>query len=152
MKQKISFYDRKMIIPVKNGTDARYYGDLMFVLFDKPDCILHFADGEKYKVEVALKHVMEHLPKGVFLKCKRSAILNLCHFKQFRKKPPMITMNDGAKFSLTKQNAQEFMLIIDQLTRFSPPCPICYTCRHENCKNRTLFCLPDNQNNEQMAK
>ena len=36
MTQKIVFHDQKMEIPIKNGADARYYGELMYVIYDAP--------------------------------------------------------------------------------------------------------------------
>jgi len=148
MKPKISFYDRKMVIPIKRGVDACYYGELMYVKFDKPYCILHFTGSKKYKVEISLKEMMDNLPQNTFFKCKRSAILNICYFRSFSNNPPMITMDDGAKFELSKQNVQFFNQIKINFTRISPPCHSCYTCKYETCKNRVLFCHPTNHSIE----
>ena len=139
MKSKISFCDRKMVIPVETGVDVRYYGELMYIIFDKPYCWLHFTENTKYKVEVTLKDMMDNLPKEVFMKCKRSAILNLCYCKVFRKKPPVIVMDDGEKFMLSRQNVQDFRRMTNILPRISPPCHTCYTCRNDKCENRVIF-------------
>jgi hypothetical protein len=34
MAQKIVFHHQNMEIPVKNGADACYYGELMYIIYD----------------------------------------------------------------------------------------------------------------------
>ena len=63
MKSKIYFYDRKMLIPVKNGTITRYYGELMYIIFNKPYCELYFSGDTKYMIESSLQYMIENLPK-----------------------------------------------------------------------------------------
>ena len=140
LKQKIVFKDRKMIIFEKKGTVCRYYGDLMYVTFDKPYCRLHFAGNTKYCTEVNLQHIMDNLPKAVYIKCKRSAIVNVCYCKELKSNPPMVVMEDGMEIKLSKRNVPVFKQMMNDLPRISPPCPSCYTCRNENCINRVLFC------------
>ena len=145
MKSKITFYDRKMAIPVETGIDARYYGELMYIIFDKPYCWLHFTGNTKYRVETTLQYMMNNLPKAAFIKCRRSAILNLCYFKSFRKLPQTIVMDDGATFKLSKQNVLDFKVMMSRLSRISPPCPVCYTCTNEECASRIVFCQRKNK-------
>ena len=92
MKSKIAFLDRKMAISTETGIVFRLYDDLMYILFDKPYCLLHFTGNNKYMVHVSLKHMMDNLPKGAFMKCKRSAILNVHCCKEFRKISSKVVM------------------------------------------------------------
>ena len=77
--------------------------------------------------------------EGASIKCKRSAIINLCYCKSFRKNPPMIVMDNGAIFKMSKRNVQDFIRITNNLPRISPPCFTCYTCRNDKCENRMVF-------------
>ena len=140
MKEQILFYDRKMVIPTNNGHVTHYYGELMYIIFDKPYCHLHFTENVKYKMEVALQHIMDNLPKSAFVKCRRSAIVNLCHHKVFLKNTREIVMVNSVKFKLSKQNILDLLSIIKNLSIISPPCPNCYTCRRDECENQIVFC------------
>ena len=140
MKQKIVFKEKKMIIPVKTGEVYRYYGELMYVIFDKPYCWLHFTGNTKYCVEVNLQHIMDNLPEAVYIKCKRSAIVNACYCKELKTNLQKAVMEDGTEIKLSKRNVPVFKQMMVDLPRISPPCPSCYTCKNENCINRALFC------------
>ena len=145
MKVNIVFHDRKMEIPVKSGIDIHYYGDLMYIKFDKPYCSLYFADKTKYTVEISLQSMKNNLPNATFMKCKRSAIVNLCYCKHLRTNPPGIVMEDGEKFKLSKQNVPEFRSKINNLAHISPPCPEFYKCRRDECESLGLFCRLQNK-------
>ena len=67
--------------------------------------------------------MMNNLPEAVFLLCKRSAILNVYHFKSFEKNPPMIEMANGEQFKLSKRNAIDFRLMIETMPDISNPYP-----------------------------
>ena len=140
MKYPILFYDRNMVIPTNKGHVTHYYGELMYVILEKPYCILHFAENLKYSVEVALQHIIDHLPKTAFVKCKRSAIVNLCYHKALIKNTREIVMVNSVKFKLSKQNILEVFSTINNLPIISPPCPNCYTCRRDECENQIVFC------------
>jgi len=43
MKSKIIFHDLKMEILVETGVIARYYGELMYIIYDAPYCWLYFT-------------------------------------------------------------------------------------------------------------
>ena len=142
MKEKILFYDRKMGIPDANKREmiTHYYGDLMYIMVDKPYCDLYFAGNFKYRVVITLKEMMEHLPKAGFMICKRSALVNLCYMKRFKKNPPMIVMNDDTIFNLSKQNKIELEEMMNSTPRISPPCTPCYTCTDNECESQVVFC------------
>jgi len=140
MKSKILFHDRKMVIPIETGFIAHDYGELMYILFDKPYCVLHFTGNCKYWVEISLQYMIDNLPKSGFMKCKRSAIINICYYKNFRKIESEIVMEDGARISLSKQNISDFKLMIKCLPNISPPCPACHRCTNLACENRLAFC------------
>ena len=140
MKSKVLFYDRKMVIPIEIGIVTHYYGELMYILFDKPYCVLHFTGNTKYRVEVTLQSMIDNLPESGFIKCKRSAIINICYYKSFRKMGAEIVMEDGAKFKLSKQNVHDFKLIVRNLPNISPPCPACHSCKDNGCESRLAFC------------
>ena len=140
MKAKILFYDRKMGIPEKGVIITHYYGDLMYILVDKPYCDLYFTGNIKYHFEVTLKELMEHLPKAGFLLCKRSAVANLCYMKRFRKNPPTIVMNDDTIFKLSRKNKIELEEMLNRIPRISPPCTPCYTCTDAKCESQIVFC------------
>ena len=140
MKSKILFYDRKALIQTETGYAAYYYGDLMYIVFDKPYCKFHFIDGVVCKIEISLQYLLDNLP-AAFTKCKRSTIVNLCYIKNFRtKNPPKIIMVDNVGFKLSKQNVQEFELKISNMPRISPPCPACNDCMDVKCKSQVAFC------------
>jgi len=140
MKSKILFYDREMIIPVTSGIEIRYYGELMYIIYDEPYCSLHFTKNKKILVKVALQFWADNLPEAPFQKCKRSAIINLCYLKGFTVNPPMIEMVDERKITLSKINLLILKDRMTQLPQISPVCPICYPCPEEECKSQKLFC------------
>ena len=140
MKSKILFRDRKMMIHTETGFVAHYYGELMYVLFDKPYCVLHFTGNSKYWVEVSLQYMIDNLPESGFMKCKRSAIINICYNKSFKKIGSEIVMEDGARIKLSKQNIFDLKLIIKCLPNISPPCPVCHRCADHACESRLAFC------------
>ena len=150
MKTEIVFCNKKMLISAKSGKVKRFYGELMYIKYEKPYCVFHFKEGPKYWIEVPLQYMIDNLPDATFLVCKRSAILNLIYFKNFTANPPMIEMLDGEKFKLSKQNALKFNEMLSQLPQLSPLCPICYPCKNETCKSQALFCRRNKtqQNNE----
>jgi len=139
MTQKIVFHDQKMEIPVKNGADARYYGELMYVIYDAPYCKLRFVNNTDYNVETSLQSIMDNLPEAAFFKCNRSVVINICYYKGYRLKPPVVVIDDGKEFDLSRRNINDFIKMKNNLPRISPPCPKCYTCKIEECENRILF-------------
>ena len=144
MKSKIYFCDRKMLIPLKNGTITRYYGELMYIMFNKPYCELYFIGDTKYMVENSLQYMIENLPRGGFIKCNRMAIVNICYHKIFCKNPPTIVMDNGQEFKLSRKNIKEFELLIKKASRLSPPCYACYSCDDNDCENQIVFCRRKN--------
>ena len=139
MKSPILFYDRKMVIQTKDGYATHYYGELMYVLFDKPDCLLHFTENAKYRVEVTLQHIMDNLPKATFIKCKRSAIVNLCYHKSFIKTSREIIMDNSEIIKVSKQNVNDIYIAIKNLPIISPPNTHCYSCQNNECNTKILF-------------
>jgi len=140
MAQKIVFHDQKMEISVKNGADARYYGELMCIVYDAPFCKLHFADNTDYTVETSLQSIIDNLPEAPFFKCDRSVVINICYYKGYRLNPSVIVIDGGKEFKLSRRNVNDFIKKMkNNLPRISPPCPKCYTCKIEECENRILF-------------
>jgi DNA-binding LytR/AlgR family response regulator len=123
MKAEVLFFERKMVIPVRNGASTRYCDGLMYIIYDKPYSELHFKGGDKYLVKISLHHFMENLPEAVFMKCKRSALVNLCHHKGIRKNPPTMVMDDGALIELSKQNLPELQQKLKSLSQSMHPYP-----------------------------
>ena len=109
-----------MEIPVKNGADARYYGELMYVIYDAPYCKLSFVDNTNYTVETSLQSIIDNLPEATFFKCNRSAVINICYYKGYRLKPPVIVTDDGKEFNLSRRNVKDFITIKNNLPRISP--------------------------------
>ena len=140
MKSKILFHDRKMVIPIETGCVTHYYGELIYILFDKPYCVLYFTGNIKYRVETSLRYMMDNLPELGFMKCKRSVIINICYYKSFRKIVPEVVMEDGASFKLSRQNVLDFKMMIKCLPNMSPPCPACHICADNDCGSRLAFC------------
>lgn len=150
MNFQIKFDDRIMGISTKSGIETRYYGELMYFIFNKPYCDLYFTGNKKYCVEISLKDLIENLPSGAFFKCKRSAVVNLCYFKAFRKREREIEMEDGKKIELSKQNVPDFGKIFSNLPCISPPCRACYECDDHACDSQIVFCR--RKKNHQNAK
>ena len=144
MAPKIVFHEMKMEIPVKNGLIVHSYGELMYIIYDEPFCRLYFKDNVKYRVEVSLQYMLENLPKGVFFKCNRSTILNICYYKEYKKKPLMVIMEDGKELVLSRRVETLFHTIKRHLPRITPPCPGCYSCTCKDCKAKDLFCRRTN--------
>ena len=143
MKEKIYFDDRKIGVPENKGIVTHYYSELMYVIYIKPSCRLFFSNNKRYWVNISIQSLKEHLPDEAFMMCKRSVIANLCYLKNFVSNPPTIEMTDGVTFKLSKKNAQDFELILDNSPAISPPCPICYPCK-EKCERQTLLCKKQN--------
>jgi len=139
MKSQILFYDRSMIIPTNRGHVTHFYGELMYIIFDKPYCVLHFAENVIYSVEIAIQHVMDNLPKAPFIKCERSAIVNLCYHKAFIRNTREIVMVNSERIKVSKQNVNDINSAIKNIPIISPPCPNCYTCRNDECERHIVL-------------
>jgi hypothetical protein len=129
-----------MEIAVENGADARYYGELVYVIYDAPYCNLHFSDNTDYKVETSLQAIMDNLPEATFFRCNRSVIINICYYKRYRIQPPVIVIDDGKEFKLSRRNVKDFVMKKTDLPRISLSCPKCHTCKIEECERRIVFC------------
>ncbi len=140
MKTKIVFHDLKMEIPTETGEVAHFYGELMYVVYDRPYCWLHFTGNARYKIEASLKYLMDNLPQDAYIQCSRSVIFNICYYREYRKDPPVVIMDDGMAFNLSRRNVMDFKRQKNSLSRISPPCPGCYACMDEKCTGQAVFC------------
>ena len=120
MKSKIAFFDRKIAITAETGIVFRHYDELMYVLFDKPYCSLYFTGNSRYMLQVSLQKIMEKLPKTTFMKCKRSAVLNVGYCKELRKIPQIVVMDDGREIKLSKSNILTFSWMIENKSMSTP--------------------------------
>ena len=137
MKPKIKFHHFNMEILIENGEAIFDYADLMYVECDKPLCKLYFVNEETaYSVEISLKRLLENLPQNVFFQCNRQNIINICHYKKFTAKPPVIVMNNGKKLILSQRKLVAFRKQKACLQHISP-------CSIENCPNRLPICRID---------
>jgi len=140
MKSIISFYDRKMVLPVRTGIITRYYGELICVTYDKPYCVLHFAHNTKYMVDVSLQYLMDNLPSSVFIFGNRSSIINICYCRELNRSELFAIMENDIQIRMSKKNVLKFIWLMNNMPCISPPCPICYTCTNHECKNHAIFC------------
>ena len=140
MESKIVFHDLKMEILVETGIIARYYGELMYIIYDAPYCWLYFTGKNRYRVVIPLKKLMDNLPTASFIKCKRSFVLNVCYYKEYVVTKSMVVMEDGREFNLTRRNVLNFNTMRNNISRISPPCTRCYSCTKEKCNKRVTFC------------
>jgi len=141
MKYKIKFYRKMMEISVTNGEITYYYSDLMFVKYDEPYCILHFADSAKHRVEVSLNYLLENLPKKPFFRCNRTNIINICYYGRYQEKPPILFLKNGTQFILSVRKISDFKKQKANMDRISPPCPSCKVCNSKNCPDYNTFCI-----------
>lgn len=139
MKTKFIFHHRKFVLAIETGFVSHYYGELMYIKFDKPYCLLHFTENIKYTIEIPLHYVMNNLPKAGFMRCNRSTIINLCYFTSFQKITSEIVMEDGAKFRLSRKNVLDFKLMMHNMPITSPPCSLCNRCTNDACEGRMFF-------------
>ena len=130
-----------MEVATDEGEVSRYYSDLMYVRYDAPHCWLHFICGAKYRVEVSLTWLLAHLPELPFFKCNRAEIINICYYKEYRKNPPMVILENDVTFELSVRNIYDFKKRKNNLQCISPPCAVCVVCEDHNC-SENLFCLP----------
>jgi DNA-binding LytR/AlgR family response regulator len=137
MKSGLIFHDIKMEIPVKTGVIVRYYGELMYVIYDAPYCWLYFVGKVKYKIEAAMQYVLDNLPES-FVRCNRSVILNLCYYKEYRMISSEVVMEDDMVFSLSRLNTHKFNAMRINMPYISLPYTCCYTCEKE-CENKPIF-------------
>ena len=131
MKSKIVFHDLKMEIHVETGIIARYYSELMYIVHDAPYSWLYFTGRNRYRVCVSLQKMMSNLPEALFMKCRRSVIINVCYYKEYDLAKSMVVMEDGREFFLTEFNVLEFNAKRGNM-RFFSPC--------EKCEARMNFC------------
>ena len=136
MRHKIKFYCKKMEISVIHGEITHYYSDLMYVKYNEPYCYLHFTDDTKHKVEISLKYLWGNLPMNLFFRCNRATIINICYYKRYQKRPPILVMEDDAEFRLSLRNIADFKKQKAIISCISPPC---IACKNENCQNRISF-------------
>ena len=139
MKSKIVFHDLKMEIRIETGVISRYYGELMYIIYDAPYCWLYFTGRNRYRIIVTMKSLMNNLPEASFVRCKRSVILNVCYYKEYDHTKSMVIMEDDREFKLTQPNIMKFNTIRNKIPHNSPPCPRCYTCTEEKCESRMIF-------------
>ena len=138
MKSEIIFHDLKMEIPVKSGIIARYYGELKYIVYNAPYCWFYFADDTKYKVETTIQYMVQNLPKA-FVRCNRSAIINICYYREYRIPLSEVEMVDSKVFVLSRYNTVTFNKLRISLPRISPPFISCYTCTCD-CNSKTAVC------------
>ncbi len=144
MKPKTTiFHDLKMEIPVKNGEVVRFYGEVKYIICNKPECDIYFADDAMYKVNATLKYMADHLPDA-FFQCNKSVIINLHYYRE--REWNKVTMDDGKIFDLSVRRIAGFMQKKEELPRISPPCKPCYTCGDE-CSARASFCIRHKRKN-----
>jgi len=108
MKSEIAFRDLKIYIPEKTGFVSRNFCELMYVIYDAPDCCLHFNDKKKYKVEVPLHYMLQNLPQNDFFQCNRAVIINIVCCKEFNRIDGVIKMDDEREFFLARRRAKDF--------------------------------------------
>ena len=135
MKSKIKFYRRKIVIPVENGEEARYYSDLMYASFLKPHCLLHFSDGAEYQVKISVRTLLKHLPEKPFFQCNRTDIINLCYYEKHDSEKQRLILQGGYKFGLSVRCNTKFGKKKAYMQCLSPPCPKCIDCNKEKCKD-----------------
>ena len=146
-KSKIVFHDLKMEISVRDRVIARYYGELMYIIYDAPYCWLYFADNTKYNVEITMRHLIDNLPEA-FIRCNRSVIFNVCYYREYRIALFEVEMVDSRVFILSRYNVLTFNERRTRLPRISPPYAKCYTCPEAECESRSTFCRRKKTENE----
>ena len=139
MKPKIIFQDLKMEFIDRTKVVARYYGELMYIIYDAPFCWLHFTDDKKYRVGIALQYMIDNLPIA-FIRCNRSVILNVCYYKEYDFNSLKVQMYNDWEFKLSRRNVKRFNAVRFKLPRISPPCSKCYICTAETCETMSFFC------------
>ena len=139
MKFKTKFDNQKIVFSYKKRLISIFYGDLMYIKYEKPICWLHLKGKVKYWIEISVTSLIENLPEDAFLICKRSVIVNLLYFKYLYENLLKIEMVDGATFDLSKENIRDLKWRLERLPAISPPCPICYPCK-EKCERQALLC------------
>jgi len=107
MSSKITFHDRKIDIPIRTGFLARYYDDIMYIIYDGVYCYLHCSDKE-YRIEASLKYLMDYLPKEIFFECNRSTIINIHYIKEYNRLDAFILMDDNRYFGLSRRRVKAF--------------------------------------------
>jgi len=147
MRREIKFYRLKMEIPFKSGEVASYFSDLLYVKYDKPFSMFYFT-GEKtvLMAEITLKRLLDNLPEKPFFRCSRQIIINICRYRSFTVKPPLVVMEDGTEFKLSYRNITAFKRKKAGLERLSPLCESCYTCKNHSCSDKLIFCNTDSSN------
>jgi len=101
MKPKIEFYRNKIVMPIKNGEVASYYSDLMYIKYKDSYCWLFFSGGQKYSLDISLAELLKNLPQKPFFRCKRTEVVNLCYYSEFRENPAVLILEYGSEFSLS---------------------------------------------------
>ncbi len=143
MKSKIKFYLKKMEIPTGKGEVARYYSDLMHVVFKDAYCWLYFADKKYYKVEIPLSYIQEHIPATPFFRCNRNGLINFSFYSEYKEDTCTVMMEDGTEFKLSARNITNFKKQKASLNRISPLCAYCHECETKHCPDRDQFYLPE---------
>ena len=108
MKRRIIFHDLKMDIPVTTGYVARYYDELMYIIYDAPFCLLYFVD-KQLRVEASLQSMINNLPKKIFFECSRPVIIHVDHCKEFNRTEAVVVMDDGRKFKISRRRIKDFI-------------------------------------------
>ena len=132
MNPKIVFYEQKIEIVLKTGFVVQYYSELMYVVYKKLRCTLHFANNENYTVASTLINMENNLPETAFVKCNRNIIVNLCRCKGHDKTISEIRMDDGEVFTLSRWNKTDFNAKRQNLRRIS-------TCSNTEYENKSFF-------------
>ncbi|MDR1666496.1 MAG: LytTR family transcriptional regulator [Bacteroidales bacterium] len=117
----IVFHELKMDISVRRGGRMYYYTDVLYVVYEKPYCVIYCKDEKKCLVYMPLGTMQSNLP-GMFFRCNRSVIVNLCKIARYDYgKKPEITMENGQKFALAHRRKAEFKKHKTGITRITVP-------------------------------
>jgi hypothetical protein len=129
--KKIIFHEYKLEIIEKHTGYIYYYGDIIYIIYDKPFCKIHFVDNSTFHICYPFNRLLKILPR-IFFQCKKSIIINLARMKQYNFKEMEIIMEDNTVFSLSYRRKNDFVKEKEGINRLTVPFKDCFLCESKS--------------------
>jgi DNA-binding LytR/AlgR family response regulator len=144
-KQNIIFHEYKLEISVNGKTVIYPYGDILYIVAEKPYCKVCCVDNKQYLLLYPLDKFINVLP-DCFFQCNRSTIINLSWVKEYDcTKDMKVVMNNNNAFSISRNRKDDLRKTVHSIARLTVPFEQCSRCDSESfCCSSYRAKLPKN--------
>jgi DNA-binding LytR/AlgR family response regulator len=144
--QNIVFHEYKLEILINGKTVIHPYGDILYIITEKPYCKVSCINNKHYLLLYPLDKFINILP-DCFFQCNRSTIINLSRVIEYDcTKEMKIVMENNKSFSISRNKRNDFKEKIHSIVRLTVPFEKCFECDSESfCCSSYRAKLPDNE-------